>query len=152
MAERQLLELLFADDQLRRTVLAKLTADDFANLPTAGLFEALLRIESEGVALDFENLSQQTEGDELASELAPLLLMSDSAGTGDEDSAQRFAKAERCLETLRLMKVDHRIDELRSELAAAERNGDGVQLDRLATEQVELTRRRNTLLPRADVG
>ena len=43
----------------------------------------------------------------------------------------RLINAERCLDTLRLMKVDRRIDELKAELAAVERDGDSAELDRL---------------------
>jgi hypothetical protein len=48
------------------------------------------------------------------------------------------------------MKVDRRISDLRSEIAAAERNGEGERCDKLATEQIELTRRRERLLPKAE--
>jgi hypothetical protein len=49
------------------------------------------------------------------------------------------------------MKVDRRIDEVKAELATAERNGDDETLGRLVSEQIELTRRR-TLLARAEAA
>jgi uncharacterized membrane protein (DUF106 family) len=80
----------------------------------------------------------------------PSLLMSEVENAEDEQSQTRQLAAERCLDALRLMNVDRRINELRSEIAAAERNGETERCDKLATEQVELTRRRDGLLPRAE--
>src|SRR2546426_3422208 len=52
VAEQRLLEVLFADDVIRKAILPRLKDDDFADLPTAGLFQALLEIEREGSTLD----------------------------------------------------------------------------------------------------
>ncbi len=152
VAEQQLLELLFADGEVRRCILPKLEVDDFADLPTGGIFQALLDCEKDGTALDFASLSQKTEGDAVATELLPLLLMSDSLQADNENAESRLIIAERCIDTLRLMKVDRRIDELKAELAEAERNGDAKSLDRLVGEQIELTRQRSALLPRAEAA
>src|SRR2546425_5021339 len=75
VAERQLLELLFADEELRRTILPRLDPGEYEDLPTTGIFQTLIDIENEGAGLDFESLSQRTEGDALAAELLPMLLM-----------------------------------------------------------------------------
>ena len=48
------------------------------------------------------------------------------------------------------MTVDRRLSELTAEIAAAERNGETALRDRLATEHLELTRRRSNLLPKAE--
>jgi len=48
-----------------------------------------------------------------------------------------------------LMKVDRRIDELRSEAAEAERSGDTERRDRLAVELLELSKQRGPFLLRA---
>jgi DNA primase len=150
VAERQLLELLFADEELRRAILPRLDPGEYEDLPTAAVFQALIDIENEGTGLDFENLSQKTDGDALAAELLPMLLMSDVLQSDNEDTDERRLNAERCIDTLRLIRVDRRIDELRTEVAAAERNGDSEKMDRLAIEQIELTRQRSALLPRAE--
>ena len=150
VAERQLLELLFADEELRRTILPRLDRGEYEDLPTAVIFQALIEIENEGTGLDFQNLSQKTDGDALAAELLPMLLMSDVLRSDNEDTDERRLSAERCIDTLRLIRVDRRIDELRTEVAAAERNGDSERMDRLAIEQIELTRQRSALLPRAE--
>jgi DNA primase len=152
VAEQRLLELLFAEENIRQAILPRLSSDDFAELATAGLFQALLDSVKDGSPLDYASLSQRTEGDAVASELLPLLLMSDSLLVDDEDSDARRLTAERCIDTLRLMKVDRRIDELKTELAAAERNGDDARLGQLSIEQIELQKKRNALSPQAEAA
>ena len=149
IAEQRLLELLFADEKLRRVILPKLDPADYDQLPTAAIFRALIEIEGEGTGLDFSSLKQKTEGDSLASDLVPMLLMSDSPRSEGGVEDQQIA-AERCLDALRLMQVDRRISELSAEVATAERNGDIERRDKLAIEHLELARRRSALLPRAE--
>jgi hypothetical protein len=48
------------------------------------------------------------------------------------------------------MKTNQRIEEIRAELAAAEREGDNDKVLLLSQEQVDLARRRGALLPRAE--
>jgi hypothetical protein len=76
--------------------------------------------------------------------------MSEFENAKDDETDARQLAAERCLDALRLMKVDRRISDLTSEIAAAERNGELDRRDQLATKHLELARRRNTLLPRAE--
>lgn len=149
VAEERLLVLLLGDDKLRRAILPKLEAGDYEGLPTAAIFRALLEAEREGIVIDFEFLSTKTEGDPI-SECLPHLLMTELENDGDDHTEGRQLTAERCLNALRLMKVDRRISDLRSEIAAAERNGEIERCDKLAIEQIELTRRREALLPRAE--
>jgi DNA primase len=151
VAEQQLLELLFADEHLRALILPRLTADDFADLPTAAIFRALIKANDSGLELDYSYLSQETEGDAAALELIPLLLMSDSLLPEEQNTEARKLAAERCIETLRVMKVDRQIDELRTELAAAERNGDSERIQQLVHAQLELTKQRNSLAQIASV-
>jgi len=152
VAEQRLLELLFADERLRAVILPRMNEDLIADLPTERIFRALLEAEQAGTDLDYGFLSQRTEGDTTASELIPLLLMGDSLSPEEQSNDGRKFIAEGCLQTLRLMKVDRRIDELKTELAAAERNGDTGRLAQLVTEQLELTRQRTALLPQAEAA
>jgi len=76
--------------------------------------------------------------------------MAEPQGQENDQSEGRHLDAQRCIDALRLMNVDRRISDLRSEIAVAERNGETERRDRLSTEQVELTRRRDGLLPRAE--
>lgn len=149
VAEQKLLELLLADDELRHTVLPKLEPGDYDDLPTALIFRALVDGEREGAAIDFDFLSSRTEGDP-SSELLPSLLMSEAEVEESEHSEARQLAAQRCIDALRLMKVDRRIGDLRSEIAVAERNGETERRDQLSIEQLDLTRRRDALLPKAE--
>jgi len=63
--------------------LPRLELEDFADLPTAAIFRALLEIEKEGAPLDFEVLNQKTEGDSIAAELLPMLLMGEAEPAED---------------------------------------------------------------------
>ena len=149
VAEERLLELLLADEKLRRMVLPKLEAGDYDDLPTGPIFRALLEGERDGAAIDFDFLSGKTEGNPI-SELLPGLLIAEIENEDGDQSDALLLAAERCLNALRLMKVDRHISDLRLEIAAAERNGETERCDKLATEQIELTRRRDDLLPRAE--
>ncbi|HET9788027.1 MAG TPA: toprim domain-containing protein, partial [Pyrinomonadaceae bacterium] len=144
-AEQRLLGLLFADETLRHGVLPILQPEDYEDLPTAAIFRALLEIEKEGIEVNFENLSQKTEGDPLSSRLLPMLLMNESLHASNEHYAP-----EECVHTFRLMKLNHRIEEIRVELATAERAGDNERVSTLSSEQIELARRRGAILPKAE--
>jgi len=149
VAEERLLELLLADEKLRRMILPKLEPGDYDDLPTGPIFRALLEGEREGTTIDFDFLNRKTEGEPI-SELLPSLLMGELASEERDQSDARQLTAERCLNALRLMKVDRRISDLRSEIVVAERNGETERCDKLATEQIELARRREGLLPKAE--
>ena len=104
VAEQRLLELLLADEELRRAVLPKLEPADYDDLPTALIFRALIEGEREGATIDFEFLSKRTEGDPI-SDFLPGLLMSEFESKEEEQSEARELTAEKCLDSLRLMKT-----------------------------------------------
>src|SRR5882724_1749548 len=141
-AEQRLLNILLSNEELRHAVLRMLQPDDYQDLPTAAIFGAMLELEREGTSIDFESLSQKLEEDSEASRILPALVMSSSLHASNEDYAP-----EECIYTFRLMKVDQRIEELRSELNTAEREGDSNRVSEIAAEQVSLTRLRSTLRP-----
>lgn len=151
VAEEQLLQLLLADERFRRHVLPKLESDDFTGLTTAPIFQALLDGEMEGAVINFDYLNARLEGDPV-SELLPSLLISDVESAEGERASDRHLIAERCLDALRLMKLDRRLSDLTTEIAAAERNNEMVLRDRLVTEHLELARRRSSLLPKAEAA
>ncbi|MEA2173886.1 MAG: primase [Blastocatellia bacterium] len=150
VAEQRLLELLFADEDLRRAILPRLEATDYESLPTTSIFRALIQIEEEGAEVNFDTLSERTTEDPLAADLVPLLLMAESQRAEGEAMDDVMAVAESCLNALRLMSTDRRISELYLEMTAAERAGDMARRDQLALEHLEWTRRRNTLLSRSE--
>ena len=146
VAEEKLLGLLMAHEELRKIVLPRLEALDTDDLATAPIFRALIKLSDAGSEINFDSLSEETTGDSLATDVLPRLIMNEVAEPFDES----LATAESCLSTLRLMKLDRRIDELRSEAAEAERSGDTELRDRLAVELLELSKQRGSfLLPAA---
>jgi DNA primase len=145
IAEQRLLELLVQDEELRRTILPRMEAADYEDLPTASVFRALIEIEREGGAVDFATLNAKTADDPLAADLVPLLLMSEPQRAEGEAVDDTLSNAESCLNALRLMMVDRRISELSLEMAAAERTGDMERLGQLASEHLEWARRRKTV-------
>jgi DNA primase len=149
VAEQRLLELLVHDADLRRILLPRIEPDDYEDLPTAGVFRALSEIEAAGAEVDFDTLGARTEGDAIAADLVPLLLMSEPVERAQGEAADEVvAEAESCLLTLRLMRVERRLKDLAMEITAAERAGDNERRDALVMENLNWTRRRSALLPR----
>jgi DNA primase len=150
VAEQRLLELLVHDAELRRMLLPRIASEDYEDLPTAGVFRALTEIEAAGAEVSFDTLGQRTEGDAVAADLVPLLLMSEPAEERAQGEAADdvLAEAESCLLTLRLMRVERRLKDLAIEITAAERAGDNERRDALVMENLNWTRRRSALLPR----
>src|SRR5438876_2098853 len=145
VAEEKLLGLLMAHEESRKIVLARLEALDTDDLATAPIFRALIKLSDAGREINFDSLIEETAGGSAATDVLPRLIMNESAESFDES----LATAESCLSTLHLMKLDRRIDELRSEAAEAERSGDTEGRDRLALELLELSKQRGSFLLRA---
>jgi DNA primase len=149
VAEQRLLELLFADQELRSTVLPRLNTNDYDELPTAQLFKLLIDLDQTRTDLTYENVGPALEQDATSAEMLPMLLMSEVPD--GLDFGERLLLAERCIDALRLMHVDRKMSELRSQIADAEREGDEELQNRLALEHLKLARERGSLLPRAEV-
>ncbi|HEY0078419.1 MAG TPA: DNA primase [Pyrinomonadaceae bacterium] len=150
VAEHRLLELLVHDAELRREFLPLVEETDYEDLPTAPIYRALKEIEEAGGGVDFESLSARINQEDapVASDLVPLLLMSEPERADGEASDDVLAQAESCLITLRLMKVDRRLKELAVEISAAERAGDDARRDELILENLEWSRLRGALMAR----
>lgn len=140
-AEQRLLGLLLADANLRNQVLPMLKKEDYGDLATAPLFEALLALDDEGTEIDFDALIRKTEGDDFAASVVPMVMMNSSLHGSNEHYV-----AEECVSTFRLMRVEQRIEELRRELAIAEREEDTEKVTRLAAEQIQLAAERQLML------
>jgi DNA primase len=145
VAEEKLLELLLTTEELRKIVLPRLETADYEDLATANVFRALVKLDKQGSEVSFDALSEETAGDSLVAELLPGLIVKEQPETFDES----LAAADSCLNALRLMKLDRRIDELSSRIAEAERAGNSEQRDALAIEHLELSKRRGEFLPQA---
>lgn len=150
VAERQLLELLLGNEGLRHEILRSLNKSDYDELATASIFSALVELDEEGMEPSFENLSEKVDGDEVATELLPMLLMSEAVKS--EDDVPPRVVADRCLDALRLVNIDRRIRELSSEIAAAERDGDNDLIMKLMSEYGGLDRLRKSFEPQSQHG
>ncbi|HVS20447.1 MAG TPA: hypothetical protein VHD88_01300, partial [Pyrinomonadaceae bacterium] len=145
VAEERLLELLLASEELRKIVLPRLETGDYEDLATAPIFRALVKIDEKGSEVNFDSLTQETADESIVAELLPRLMVTEQLETFDES----LAAADSCLNALRLMKLNRRIDEMSSEIAEAERAGDSERRDRLSTEHLKLSKRRSEFLPQA---
>jgi DNA primase len=140
-AEQRLLGLLLADANLRHEVLPMLKKEDYEDLATAPLFEALLELDREGTEIDFDALIRKTEGNEFAASVVPMVMMNSSLHGSNEHYV-----SEECVSTFRRMKIEHRIEELKRELVIAEREDDSEKLVKLVAERMELDTRRQMML------
>jgi DNA primase len=148
VAEQRLLELLVHDEELRRHFLPQVEESDYADLPTGAVFRALKDLDARGEAVDFSTLGRLTEDDPIAADVVPLVLMHEPERAEGEATDAFLTEAESCLMTLRLMSYDRRLKELAAEITAADRAGEDARRDELIMEDLELKRRRTTLLPR----
>jgi len=136
---------VLANEELRKIILPRLEEGDYADLGTAQIFRALVKLDQEESEISFDSLSEATTDDPKASELLARLMMDEPAESFDDSLAQ----ADSCLNALYLMKLDRRIEEMASEIAEADRAGDGERRDRLAMEKLELSKRRGSFLHQA---
>lgn len=143
VAEERLLELLLANEELRKILVPRLEKSDYEDLALAPIFSAVISLSKADKEVGFDSLSEATADDPRASESLARLLMSDPATESFDDS---LAAANSCLDALRLMKLDRRIDELSSELAEAERADEAERRDRLAFELLKLSKQRGEYL------
>ncbi len=147
VAEERLLELLLADEELRKIVLPRLESADYEELATAPIFRALIRLDEQGREISIDALSQETDGDSLVAELLPRLMVAEPVESFDES----LTAADSCLNSIRATRLDRLIDQLRSEIGEAERVGDTDLSLNLQLKHLEVTRQKDALdalLPR----
>jgi DNA primase len=144
VAEERLLGFVFANDKLRSDVLRMLQPEDYEDLVTAPLLRALLELEQEHRGSDFESLSEKLE-DNPVLDLLPMLMMSESLHASNEHYTP-----EQCVFTFRLMKLQNRIDQLRDDSLAAEREGNTESVMRFSAEQTKLAKQQRELLTNAE--
>lgn len=144
VAERQLLELMLADSDVRRAMVSNLLEEDYSELATGAIFAALIVISKEGQEPDFHSLSERIEREEERSML-PALLMSDLAWAGGNDFDTLFKQATQAISSLRRRQLERRLDLIQIEISQAEREQDGDRVLRLWQEKAEIQRRRIAL-------
>jgi len=146
VAEERLLELLLANPELRKIVLPRLETADYENLASAPIFRALVSLDEEDKEVGFDSLSAATSDDPQAGELLARLMMTETVESFDES----LTAADKSLKAIKLLNVERAIEELRAQLAEAQRGADDEKLYRLAMEEQELKKQRGTLLARLE--
>ncbi|MCI0486131.1 MAG: DNA primase [Blastocatellia bacterium] len=143
-AERQLLELILADGDVRRAIVSSISEDVYTDLATAALFAAIAELEGEGLEPDLANLSERVK-DEADLSMLPALLISDLAWAGGEDFDTLFKKATEALSSLRRRQFERRLDQIQMELGQAEQAQDTELVLRLYQEKTEIKKRKLAL-------
>ncbi len=145
VAEERLLELLLANPELRKIVLPRLETADYENLATAPIFRALVSLDQADKEVGFDSVRAATADEPQAGELLARLMITETAESFDES----LAAADKSLQAIKLLNVERAIEELRAQLAEAQRAADDEKLYRLAMEEQELKKRRGSLLARS---
>jgi len=138
VAEERLLELLIHDSELRKELLPQLETTDYESLATVSIFETLFEIEEKGIEATSENLLELTKEDPVASEILPMLLISESPREEGEAIDDILHEAEKQLISLRKIALDERILKNNRELVLAEQSGDVERIAEVVKEQLNL--------------
>jgi DNA primase len=144
VGERQLLELMLANEDVRRTMLSALTEDDYSDLATGAIFAAVIEMESKAIDFHFDNLVERVES-AVERELLPALLMSDLAWAAGEDFETLFKKATEALSSLRRRQLERKLDAIQVEISQAERAQDVERVLLLYQQKTEIQKRRLAL-------
>jgi DNA primase len=145
VAEEKLLELLLANQELRKIIIPRLQTADYENLASAAIFRALVSLDPDDEELE-NSLSKAVADDPQATELLIRLRMSEPTTESFDESLNA---ANSCLNALSVTNLNRKIDELGSELADAERAGDSEKVNTLVMAQLDLQIRRSALLARS---
>jgi DNA primase len=142
-AERKLLEILINQATVRRLMMFQMTEEDYEGLRTAQLFRLIFEFEQQGVEASYHNLSQALGDDDLARDLLPALIMSDSGEISGESRESLESDAKLSLERLREERVAGEAHRLRAEIKREQppSNTATEATDKLIMQQYELAKR-----------
>jgi DNA primase len=144
LAERKLLAMLLTDAELRVAFTPLLTPADYAELPTAAIFGALLE-----AAPDETDWPARLAHDPWAQEILPEILapaIGQAQRAAGEALDEFLHEAQKCLVQLRLMLSERRLQEIRARVSVAQRAGDQAEADRLLLEQFQWDKYKRNLL------
>jgi len=146
-AERQLLILLVGSDELRKIFVPRLKADGFEGLATAPILQAIVELEDSRDTIEPDSVIGAVGDESLRSDILALFI-EDKPSESFDDSLMR---AEKCWNSIRATRFDKEIEELRSQIADAERATDSERSLELQQQYAEVTKQRialDSLLPR----
>lgn len=144
VGERQLLELMMANEEVRLAMISALSEDDYAELATGAIFAAVIDVDRQGIEFHFDNLAERIV-DESERELLPALLMSDLNWAGGDDFETLFKKATEALSSLRRRRLERKLDAIQIEIGQAEREQDAERVLLLYQQKTEIQKRRLAL-------
>ena len=142
--ERQLLELILANADVRRAIVPNLSEEIYGDLATGAIFSMIIEIDGEGLEPDLANLSERLEG-EVERDLLPALLISDLEWAGGKDVDTLFKKATEALTSLKRRQLERSIDRIQIELSQAEQAQDIERVMQLYKEKAEIKKRKLAL-------
>ena len=146
-AEERLLEILLTNEDVRKIVLPRIGLEDYKDLASAPIFQALIKLDERGGEISFDTLSETIADAPQASELLPRLMMNEKTESFDESMVQ----SEKCLNTIRMITLDQTLDDLASRIAEAERSGEAEMSLDLQQQHFDVRKKRDALdalLPR----
>ncbi len=146
-AERKLLEVLLNCQPIRRQLSLKITEEDYFGLRTEKLFHTIFEFERQQIEISYPALSQQLGDEELASDLLPRLMISDTEfDVTDQESLNRAEReALESLHSLRCGKLAERQSALQAELNQAQRSNNPERLGELMMLKFELAKQEREL-------
>jgi DNA primase len=142
--ERQLLELMLANSDVRRAIATNLIEEDYLELATGAIFKIIIELEQQGIEPDFSTLNQSLT-EETERELIPTLLMSDLSWAGNSDFDTLFKKATAALSSLRQRRFERRLQVIQIEIGQAELEKNIEQEMQLYREKMEIEKRKRAL-------
>jgi DNA primase len=146
-AEERLLELLLGHDDLRAIILPRLKGMEYQELVTGEIFRALLQVSEGKNEVTFDALTEHLSNDPQALELLPRVMMKERVESFDE----ALAAAEKCLNTIEMVKLDRELEELTARIGEAERAGQAELSLELQHKHLEKRKQKDALdalLPR----
>lgn len=142
--ERQLLELMLANEEVRRAMISTLTEDDYLELATGAIFAAVIEVANQALEPHLENLAERVDA-EAERELLPALLMSDLSWAGGDDFETLFKKATEALSSLRRRRLERMLETIQIEIGQAERDSDIERVLVLYQQKTDIQKRRLAL-------
>ncbi len=146
-AERKLLEVLLNCQPVRRQLSQKINEEDYFGLRTEKLFHTIFEFERQQREISYPVLSQRLGDEELASDLLPQLMISDTEVdvTDQESLNQAEREALESLHSLRCGKLAERQSALQAELNQAQRSNNTERLGELMMLKFELAKQEREL-------
>jgi len=144
IGERQLLELMLGNEEVRRAMVSAMNEDDYLELATAAIFTAIVDMDRGEIEIHFDSLVERLET-ESERELLPGLMMSTLEWAGGDDFDTLFKKATAALTSLRRRRLERRLETIQIELGQAEREQDLERLQLLYEQKRDTQKRRLSL-------